>query len=182
MLFDESVRLNVVGFYYDYQDLQLNRVVNTVTVLENAASAEIYGLESEFQAKAFGDRLMLYANGAWLHARFQDYTSIDPNRPGGDGVTFVDGIPAFNLKGNALPQSPDFTALLGAQLNFPLFGGSAEIGPEGLWTDRSYFNSFNTKQLSQDSHWILNGFANWRSGDGKWMLMMYVKNATNERV
>ena len=45
--FDRRLRLNLAGFYYDYKDLQIGKVVGSSLVLENAASATIYGLESE---------------------------------------------------------------------------------------------------------------------------------------
>ena len=181
-LFDDRLRVNLAGFFYSYKDLQVNRVVNTVTILENAATARIYGMESEIQLKPFDAPFMLYGNASWLHARFLNYTAIDPNRPFGDGVTQFEGVPAFNLAGNALPQSPNVTALLGAQYGIPMLGGVTQLRAEGSWTDRAYFNAFNTTQLSQGSHVIINGFLNWISRDDHWKLMAYLKNATDKRV
>ncbi|CAN5378857.1 TonB-dependent receptor [soil metagenome] len=41
-----ALRLNVTGFYYDYKNLQLSRIVSRTSVNDNV-SAHIYGLEAE---------------------------------------------------------------------------------------------------------------------------------------
>lgn len=179
--FDRRVRLNFAGFYYNYKNLQVSRIENTFMVLDNAASARIYGLEGELEVKPV-DAVRLYANASWLNARFKNYVSIDPNRPAGDGVTFDQGVPAFDLRGNALPQAPDFSALTGAEYNFPLASGTARLTVEGNWTDRLYFNSFNTRTLSQEPHWILNAYLGWTSPDKQFSVAAYLKNATNKLV
>jgi iron complex outermembrane recepter protein len=88
-LFERRLRFNVAGFYYAYKDLQIGKVVNAQPLLENAATATIYGLEAELQAQVT-PRFEINANGSWLHARFDRYVSADPARPFGDGSTFVD--------------------------------------------------------------------------------------------
>src|SRR3546814_1223232 len=90
-LFDRRLRLNVAGFYYDYTDLQVGKVESTSTVLENAATATIYGAEVELQARPV-ERVQLDANAAWLHARFDSYERRDLARPFGDGTTLKIGV------------------------------------------------------------------------------------------
>jgi iron complex outermembrane recepter protein len=183
-LFDRRLRLNLAGFYYDYKDLQIGKVVGTTNatlVLENAATAKIYGLEAEFQAK-ISSRFDIDGNASWLHARFSNYVSADPARPFGDGVTIDNGLPAFNLKGNTLSQSPDFTAFFGAQYHLPSRLGDFTMRGEVAWRDRVYFTPFNLKYISQAPNAKVNLFLNWAAHDDHWSGSLFVKNLANKTV
>jgi len=71
-LFDNRVRLNVAGFYYDYTDLQVQQIYGTTLITANAASAHIYGAEAELTA-ALTRALTIDGNASWLHARYVKY-------------------------------------------------------------------------------------------------------------
>ena len=179
-LFDRRVRLNLAGFYYDYTDLQVGKVVNQLTVLENAANATIYGLEAEMQAEV-AEGLEVDANVSWLHARFDDYVSADPSRPFGDGTTVDDqGQPAFDLAGNRLGQSPDFTFFVGAQYTLPTNAGDFTLRGEVSYRDRVYFTPFNVDYVSQAPFAKANAFLNWESQSGSWNASVFVKNITDK--
>lgn len=195
-LFDRRLRMNLAGFYYDYKDLQIGKVVNAQPLLENAATATIYGLEVELQAQVT-PRFELNANGSWLHARFNRYVSADPARPFGDSSTFVDAsgnylpgataatpgaTPAFNLSGNSLSQSPNFTAFVGAQYGIPSRLGQFTLRGEVAWRDRVYFTPFNLPYVSQAPNTRLNAFINWIADDEHWTGSLFVKNLTNKTV
>lgn len=205
-LLDRRLRLNLAGFHYDYKNLQIGKVIGGTTAtlaLENAATAKIYGLEAEFQAR-LTDNFEINGNGAWLHAKFKNFISADPSRAYGDGVTFVDlsgnyvpGVNAsspcvtaatptcfgaFNLKGNTLSQAPKFTAFLGAQYRIPSSLGEFTVRGEMAWRDRVYFTPFNQKLLSQAANTKLNAFINWTSNDDHWTGSVFVKNLTNKTV
>lgn len=193
-LFDRRLQLNLAGFHYDYKDLQIGKVVGQNLVLENAATAKIYGLEAELRAKLTPE-FEINANAAWLHARFKSYVSADPARAFGDGATFVDAagnllpnataatpgaVPAFNLKGNSLSQSPDFTFFVGAQYRIPTGLGTFTLRGELSWRDRVYYTPFNVKYVSQAANTKLNAFLNWESNDEHWRGSLFVKNLTDK--
>ena len=181
-LFDERLQYNLAGFYYDYKDLQVGKVVDATLELENAATATIYGLEAEFQAK-LTSALQIDGNAAWLHARFDNYISADPTRPFGDGHTLDNGAPAFNLSGNTLSQSPNFAVLVGAQYKLPSEVGPFTLRGEVAWKSRVYFTPFNLKYISQAPEARENLFLNWVSPrDGGWTASLFVKNVTNKLV
>src|SRR3546814_921577 len=165
-LFDRRLRLNVAGFYYDYTDLQVGKVESTSTVLENAATATIYGAEVEIQARPV-ERVQLDANAAWLHARFDSYESRDLARPFGDGTTLINGNPGFNLAGNTLSQSPNFTFFAGAQYTLPTTAGDFPLRGEVSYRSRSYLTAFNVDEVSQPSFAKFNAFLNWNASAGK---------------
>lgn len=198
-LFDGRLRINLAGFYYDYKDLQIGKVTGTsgaTLALENAATAEIYGLEAELTAQITPE-FQINANGSWLHAQFSDYVSADPARPFGDGRTFVDaqgnfspgataatpGVsPAFNLRGNTLSQAPEFTAFVGAQYLVPSRLGQFTFRGEVAWRDRIFFTPFNLEYVSQAPNARLNAFINWAADDDHWTGQVYVRNITNKTV
>ena len=180
-LLDRRLRVNLAGFYYDYSNLQVSKVVGQNIVLENAASATIYGLEAEVQAQ-LTPQLEIDANGSWLHARFDNYVSVDAARAYGDGVTIdpQTNAPAFNLAGNTLPQAPDFTFFVGAQYRWPTEAGEFSLRGELSWRDRSYFTPFDLNYVSQAAYNKVNAFVNWVEPDRRWSVSVFVKNLTNK--
>jgi iron complex outermembrane receptor protein len=151
-LLNRRLRANIAGFYYNYKDLQVGKVKNTVLVLENAATATIYGLEGEFTVRPIEAPLTLTMNGSWLHARFDKYVTSDPTRPLGDGVTTDNGVPAFNLKGKHLPQAPSYVINVGAEYAIEAGFGTITLRGESTWSDRVYFSPFNLNSQSQSAY------------------------------
>jgi len=181
-LFDRRLRLNLAGFYYDYRDLQVGKVLDGNLVLENAATATIYGLEAELKARVT-DRFEVALNASWLHARFDEFVSYDQARPFGDGSGAVDplsGLPAFDLRDNALSQSPDFTVFVAPQYTVPTRFGDVVLRAEVSWRDRTYFTPFNIEAASQAANTRLNAFINWESTDGRLNGSVFAKNITDE--
>lgn len=60
-----KIMLNLTGFYYDYKDLQLSRIVARTSVNDNV-SAKIYGMELEAIFRPT-DQLTINMNGSYLH-------------------------------------------------------------------------------------------------------------------
>ncbi|MDE2437118.1 MAG: TonB-dependent receptor [Sphingomonadales bacterium] len=61
-----KVTLNLTGFYYDYKDLQLSRIVARTSVNDNI-NAKIYGLEAEAVLRPSRE-FTINANASYLHA------------------------------------------------------------------------------------------------------------------
>jgi iron complex outermembrane receptor protein len=182
-LVDGMFRANIAGFYYNYSDLQVGKVQGQLVVLENAATARIYGLEGEFTAKPIAD-LTLSVNASWLHARFQNYVTADQARPAGDGSTIdpSTGLPAFNLHGKSLPQSPKYTVNLAAEYAFHLPHGSLILRGESNWSDRVYFSPFNRNEVSQPAYSLQNAFVTYNRGDSHWRATAFIKNIGNKTI
>lgn len=180
-MFDRRLRLNLAGFYYDYKDLQVGKVASNLLVLENAATAEIYGLEAELQAK-ITPQFEINANGAWLHARFKSYCSADASRPALGQPTAVGPCEQgeIDLSGNTLSQSPEFTFFVGAQYTIPSDVGSFTLRGEIAWRDQFYYTPFNRREVGQDAVAKLNAFLNWESGNEEVSASLFVKNLTDK--
>ncbi len=108
-LFDRRLRLNAAAFYYDYTDLQvIESVPGRPSNITNAAAATIKGAEFSAEA-AVTSQLVLNANLALLDAKYDQYKTIDSERP---------ALGLLDLKGLTLPRSPKTTFNLGAAYSF----------------------------------------------------------------
>lgn len=182
--FDRKVRANIEGFYYKYNDLQVTKVRNFALVLENAATATIYGVEGEFTVRPIDAPLTLSLNASWLHARFDSYVTSDPARPGGDGVTFDpgSGAPAFNLRGKRLSQAPDYLINANAEYVLEAPFGNITLRAESTWSDRVYFSAFNRVEVSQAPYNLQNASIAFSSTDDAWRLTAFVRNIANKTI
>jgi iron complex outermembrane receptor protein len=178
-LFDNALRANLAGFYYDYSDLQVTKAEGTNTVVENAATARVYGLEAELTARPI-ENLQFDLTGSYLNAKFTEFVSSDPARPNGDGHTFINGQPAFDLAGNTLPQAPRLSFLAGAQYDVPSSIGNISLRGEVSHASTIYFSAFNRPEVSVGPQTRFNAYLNWESLDHHWTAALIGRNLTNK--
>jgi outer membrane receptor protein involved in Fe transport len=80
----DQLQLGLTGFFYDYTDMQIGKIVNRTAVNENVDS-QIYGVELEMvYAPTFLDGLRLDFNVSWLGSEIQEGVSIDGANPTDD--------------------------------------------------------------------------------------------------
>ena len=84
-LFDNTVQANITAFYYDYEDLQVSKIVAQTSLNENM-DADIYGFEGEF-TWAPTENWTFTANLSWLDSELGDFTTFDPSDPNQMGTT-----------------------------------------------------------------------------------------------
>jgi len=184
-LFDRRLRANISGFYYDYTDLQVSKVIGFSLALVNAATARIYGAEGEFALQPLADRhFQMTLNASWLHARYRNFISSDPNRPGQGDTTdpSANNALAFNLAGNHLAQAPDYTVNLGAEYTFDTSLGSFTVRGDSTWTGRVYFSPFNLAYISQAPTNVQNAYLNYESASKHFYANVYIKNIGNKNI
>jgi iron complex outermembrane recepter protein len=177
--FDNRLTSNLALFDYDYSNLQVTKNEGTLLVLENAASARVKGFEAELVGRPT-DQIRLDFSGSYLDARFTNYVSSDPNRPEGDGTTFIGTSPAFDLKGNYLPQSPKVSFLAGAEYSVDKSIGSFTPRIEAAYSSRIFFDAFNTAEMSLPAKTRYNASLNYLSSDGKWTASVVGRNLANK--
>jgi iron complex outermembrane receptor protein len=169
-LVDNRVTLNLSGFYYDYSNLQVQQQINSALVTTNAATATIYGLESEVTA-LLTPSIVVEGSVSYLHARFGRYLGPDPAQP--LLTTPVD------YSGKTLPRAPDWRVHLGIEKRFRLEGGTIKLRGEGDYTSRDYFTSANFTQLSQAGYVKFNAFLTYEMVVG-WHVGAFVRNIANK--
>ena len=162
------LRANVSGFYYDYQDLQVQQVVGLAVQTGNAATARVYGVEGEFNY-LLTSALEVDASAAWTHARYVNYVGPDPALP---------LLPTVSFRGNALDNAPDYEATLSAQYTWNSMIGSLAARAEAEYSSRFYFSPGNEALLSQGAYVKGNLFAIYRPNSA-WEITAYVRNISN---
>ncbi len=75
-LFSDTLQANITYFYYDYEGLQVSKIINQTAVNENF-DATIQGFEGEFIWLP-DDRWRLTASVAWLDTDMGEGQSVDP--------------------------------------------------------------------------------------------------------
>jgi iron complex outermembrane recepter protein len=160
-----AVRLNVAGFYADFQDLQVELLddVNLVLVIANAANAVIQGIEAEFQAKAH-ETTTLFASGSYIDAKYKNY--VDPLQ----GIDYSD---------NRMQRTPEYQFNMGFDVRAPLrndveFLANVQYG----YQSDMYFGPDNTNDES--GYGLLDARAGIGSASGTWSLFAYARNMTGE--
>ena len=111
--FQSGFVLNASAYHYDYDDIQINAISpqNGLTFLLNAARAEIYGGDLEFQAPVTPE-LTLSGGLAYTHGRYTDFPNaifFTPRPTGGNIQSTRDA------SGNTMLRAPTWTANLTAE-------------------------------------------------------------------
>ncbi|MFA5632005.1 MAG: TonB-dependent receptor [Porticoccaceae bacterium] len=177
-LFDNRLRLNVAGFYYDYKDIQLTRNQAGVTFQFNAAEAEVYGLDVEalFVPDVKVGNLELKAGVTVLdteYTHFPDAPFTVPNPAGGNTTTSGDAT------GHKLVRAPDVTFNIGLDYSIPVAEGTLGWNINYYYNDGYFFESDN--RLSQPSYDVVNAVVSYSFGPGeRYTLRAFAENLTDE--
>ena len=168
-LFDGRVRFNNAVFYTDYKDLQVTQnLPNGGAITNNAASATIYGLESEITWLATR-HLSMYASLAYLNAEFDDYQYS----------------PTANLGGERLDRAPDWKASLVAEYRWDTALGGFSAQTAYSFEDAIYFQSIPNPQRDQfyerPSTSLVDARLQWQSAEEHWSVALFGSNLTDER-
>ena len=160
----DTLRTNLVFFYYDYTDLQVSDFTRPgVLSISNAADAGIKGLELETRWIPHYDWL-IELNYAFLDATYKNYLA-----PAG-------AAPAVDVSGNKLNAAPDHKVNAAVQYFQNVSKGTISYRVEYFWQDKVYFTAFNKDVSSQGAYGIWNARINFRSLDESWELQFYGEN------
>jgi len=172
-LFDRRLRFNTSAFFYDYTKLQVLAVSQQgnglpALILDNAADAEIKGLEVEILALPVRG-LDLGLNFGVLDAKYKNYTSaaIDPVTGG-----------SRDFSGNRLPGAPKFTSSASIQYEFDVGAAHwARVRAEYNYTGKKFYNNAEDELISSRGGY---GLVNLRAAlgphDGGWELAAWARN------
>ncbi|MEH6558165.1 MAG: TonB-dependent receptor [Oceanicoccus sp.] len=192
-LLDNTLQANFTAFYYDYEDMQVSKIIAQSSVNENVDST-IYGLESEL-LYAPDENWTFSWNVAYLNSEVSDFSSVDPTDPNQMGTT--DGIVSVfgnnfltadgsagieaDLDGNQLQQSPEWSTTVGVSYNMMLSNGMGlQAGTTYYWQDEYYARNFNTANDVIDSWSVWNASVMLTSADESWYAEAFVKNISDD--
>ena len=157
-LFGRRLRFNVAGFYYDYKDIQVQRVATANLIVFNGAKAHIYGADADFTA-LLSDHFNVTGGINWINTKFVDFPVCPISTPGG-GVFLTVGT----CTGNQIPFAAKFAGTVA--LNYATRVGAGEIqASTNLYYNSGYF--FESDNVTQQSPYgKLGASLKWTSNSG----------------
>jgi iron complex outermembrane receptor protein len=202
------LRVNIEGFYYDYQDIQVQQILSAVTHITNAARATIKGVDLDLSVVPV-DRLTLTASLEAMDGKydsFSDGTYFVYNAAVGGNCTFVVAPPpapipcagvtppnynaatgSWDLKGNHTIQTPPFSVSLIGQYEIPTPIGRFDLNLSWTHTGNYYASADNGKgQIPPSSSTndmqklieLLNGSLGWTCSNSDLRVRLWAKNLT----
>lgn len=168
---DNTLSLSSAVFYYDYSDLQLRLGVPTGGVsITNAANAEITGFEAEATLHP-SNRWEFFGSVGLLDTEFKDFITRDLAQ------NLVDA------SGNELSRAPGVQYTIGGAYEQPV-GSDLLLSISGMLShqDKVFFLETNQDSLAWSGEPIteLDFRAALRSESGRWEVVAFVQNATDE--
>jgi len=175
--------LNIAAFYYDYKDMQVLK--GGIFLLpdgspdpnqppfyftDNAARAEIYGVDLELTDLRIAKHLSFDFIAAYLHAEYDEYDTFDNARN------------PVDYSGNRLPRAPEWMLTSSVNIDNLRLGDAAEaaIKIEYNYRSKTYFTEDNNPAATQDAFGLLNLYANIDFDGGRWGLRLTGRNLTDE--
>ena len=176
-LLDNRLRVNVAGFYTDYEDVVggIRRPganpTGTEGISQNLGDIDIKGVELEVLAAVL-DQLTLTANIGWLDAEWDDF-SVDLNNNGiVTDNSFLD-----------VPNAPDLTMFYAADYVLPLAWGSLTLHLDTRYNDR--YNTLGTSNAGvfyRPKTWMSFGSLTFQDLEERYSLSVYGRNLSDKEV
>lgn len=150
-------------FRYDYSNLQVTTFQNGLNAIQNAASANPWGVESELSLKP-SPALELKLSAAYLEATYDKF------------ISSLGGV-AVDASGNRMIGAPKWTLSGSANYVWDL-GSAGSLGVFGAVNYRSAtdFNQFNFATMRQSGYALVDGRVSWTAPRGGLSISGFVKN------
>ncbi|NYT42035.1 TonB-dependent receptor [Sphingomonas sp. R-74633] len=193
-LFDNKVRFNLTGFYYNVDDIQLNgNDANGNGVLFNADKAQAYGVEAELNIHPVRN-LALSFGASWLHTEIKD-KRVYAQACALNGVLVctvndpmvtrtVFGAPAYfaQIDGNPLPNAPEYNLNATARYDVPV-SDSGKVFIATDWNLQGYTNYvlYKTDEFYSNGNFEGGLKIGYTGGNGRWEVAAFARNITNEK-
>ncbi len=204
-LLNDRLRVNMAGYYYKYDDLQVSRLVSlpggsgTLLQVVNAASAKARGVEMDITyAPDRFEGLTLFGAFNYNKGEFDEFAdaacyggqttalgcnlnfsaSANQIAPG----VFLGGFTAQDLSGQNLPRAPEWSFNFGFGLDRPIPNSGLMIGLSSAtsFTDEMVLDSSYNPRAFQDSFFKTNASLRLYAEDESWELAVIGNNLNNE--
>ncbi len=164
---NNKARFNAAVFYSDYSDIQIVVQEGITPITVNAAAAEIYGLEADFQLQ-MTEAFFVTGNFAWTEAR---YTEIDTS-------SFLSST--INID-SEFANTPKYKTSLTAEYSQDIGPGDIRIRGDWTYTSDIFNNAENTLELLEPDLHLFNAGVTYSHGNAGWSIAATVRNITDER-
>jgi len=174
---DNRLQLNGAVYYYNYTNIQVQRVdpnAGGAVVLEAAGAAQLYGFDGDLVVIPV-DGLQVHAGIGLEHSKYTQYNNAS-------GFAYVGGFgvaDTIDATGSQLLYAPDVTFNLGADYTF----GFADTS--SLEFTANYAFSSQYKEVVGDgniskAYGVLNGSITWNAPNDRFFVRLWGKNLTNQ--
>lgn len=164
-----NLRTNFSAFYYDYTDLQVLTIVNSVSSLRNASAARIWGLEGELAWRP-ARRLDLRLAAGYLNTEYQNF--IDVVRDPTTGVNTT-----FDRSGNRLVNAPELSLTWGFDYSAPISSDwNLMFGGDARYQSRVFFQPDNIRRLSQPGYVLATARAGFENPGRNFSITFLIEN------
>lgn len=167
-----DVITSLSGFYYDYSNLQVQQVLlpSGISVVTNAASATLYGLDGEL-AWRISPNLRVGTNFAAMRSKYGDLTLFND---------LLEVPTNVSVEGNTLKRAPELTALTYADLELPIGPNFLTVHGEAAYRSRTYYTPFQDEPHSQPAFWLFNANIKFSFDSERQSISIYGQNLTNK--
>ncbi|MBK6596429.1 MAG: TonB-dependent receptor [Proteobacteria bacterium] len=196
---DGRLRLNGAAFWYDYSDLQVTTFFQSLTLVSNAATAEVKGIDFELLMQAT-EQVNFGVSLSYLDATYDKFdvpygvcsTTVLPLRdPGCADVSTVVPLPAgarapgspriVDASGNKLNNAPEFKGNVFGEYTVPVGNaGNLTVFGQLSYTDDIYYNAANSPEARQAAVTLLDARVGWTNTDENLEVSLYGKNLSDE--
>ncbi|GIX31273.1 MAG: TonB-dependent receptor [Porticoccaceae bacterium] len=190
-LLDNQLRLNLVAYTYEYDDLQVDFFNSPtfafITLNAGKATTEGVELEGEFAPLAL-PQLRLRGSLAYNNAEYDDFIAPcwagqTPEQGCNTTVPGTNGTPGQDISGEHTAMAPEWTASWGLSWDDNLPNGLGwGIAVDGLFTDDYNASGFANPHARRDAYTTWNAALYLAAADDTWRLKLLGKNLTDEHI
>ena len=162
---NRKLRLSMAVFDTAYDDLQVSQLLGAGVVLDNAARANIHGVEADFVASPLRN-LRLDASFGYLSAHYDRYQNC--GAPASEGGGFTD------CSGKTLIDAPELTAHFAAEYAYPVSLGDLVLRTDVKQESPVFFEATNSPRFEAAAHTVADVRMGLRTA--KWDFFLWSKN------
>ena len=185
-----SLQIEGNVYYYDHRDLQISGYGYEQSVgatapailppFTNIPAAQSYGAEVESVWQATED-LKLRLAYSYMNSRFSTAMCVeDSSYPLASEAGC--GLGTVNIRGNALPVSPERSFTLNGKYVFHLRSSFLTAVGAYNWNGPRYYSLFNSPVHRAPANRQLNASLKWQRDDASYFVRVYANNLTNNRI
>ncbi|MGJ4728167.1 TonB-dependent receptor [Luteimonas sp. SDU101] len=178
-LLDNTLRLDVSAYRYDYEGLQVATFnQNTISfTIGNAAEARTEGVGGSLQWLAT-DRLSFNGNIGYNRSRYTDYRNAQCYSGQTTTAGCIGGVQ--DLSGEYLVRAPKLTANLGVDYRAYVGSWFADFSLGGSYSSSYQTQPDNHPGAMQESFWRLNAAVHLTPADERYRFSLIGRNLTDE--
>jgi iron complex outermembrane receptor protein len=175
-LFNGRVTLNIAGYFYNYDNIQLTRVIIGGTQTFNAAAAQAKGIDVDSAIKV-SDNFSLTGALSYFDGTYTSFPNAPGTvpKPGGGNATV-----SFDASGNSMIFAPKFQAAVGGVYTIPSDVGDFSLQGEYSYNSGYYFAVDN--RVKQPAYSMVNASVEWTAPSKRWSLRFWGKNLANAKI